>query len=213
MGWWDSDILGGDGPLNALAGLQKFTDWTESEGLYEAQGDASRKKLTARLQKHFGKAEVVKKTKEFITKLTNREDSHTDILAVVYVLIKLKIKFDNFVEQLALTALAHDEIDEGWHDSAGRKEAREDFKRRLDAFRGRQPETLLFEVCVTKHTTDSGTVRATAVSAREAKKIVIKRVESGAVELNGMPTVKCEVDEVLQVEEVFNQTKIVKSDQ
>lgn len=212
MGWWSSDILGGDEPLDALAGLERATGWKESEGLYDAQADVHRRKLKARLVKHFSKPSVVEKTKKYVTELTRTADSHASILAVVFVLIKLEIKFDNFVEQLAYTALAHDEIDDGWKHSDERAEAREDFKRRLDVFRKRAPATQKYEVYLTKHTSDSGKIEVTAVSASEAKKIAIKRVEDGA-KLNEMPTVRCEVDEVLEVKEVYDKTHVVESDQ
>jgi hypothetical protein len=172
MGWWDSGILDGDEPWDAVGALETAVKWKadeERENSILAAVRSRRLKLRARLKAHLTRPESVLATKQLIQRWRSAKyNASVSVLAVVYVLIDLEVPFDDEVETFALAAVAGDEWGRLGH--SGRVEALDDFKARLAAFRHAAPKKK-FKVVIQKTEISRAEEVVEAVSAYAARTV------------------------------------------
>jgi len=186
MGWWDASILGGDEPWDAIGALEIAVAWKADDdrenSILSAVG-SNKRKLRAQIQAHLMRPENVLATKQLIQRWRSAKyNASVSVLAVVYVLIDLKVPFDDEIETFALAAVAGDEWGRSGH--RGRVEALDDFKARLAAFRHAAPKKQ-FKVIIQKTEISRAEEVVEAVSAYAARTVARLLYERRRLSWNG----------------------------
>jgi len=167
MGWWSSDILGGDTPLDAVGMLEQNLDWNVKE-----DGDITSAKptVTARFLKKLAVPSYKKSLKAYLQSMTAKDGGWgaPSILAVVEVMLRHGAKIDKQVAGWARQAIKDDEW--GQEGDESRLAALEDFRVRLDAaVAGQAPKKTTFKVHLKRTIEMDGTFEVEAVSPKQAQ--------------------------------------------
>ena len=168
MGWWSSDILGGDTPLDAVGELEKTVGWD-----YDKRGGFI---YSTNLAEQANKCVTGKtnwaKVQRLVRKMSEAkyEMSNGSVLAVIHVLMAIHAPITGEMAKIARDAVGQDEW--GREGDQRRLAALEDFRVRLDACAdGKPPKKRKFVVRLERRVESIGYFEVEAISPKEAEEV------------------------------------------